>query len=223
MDTEIWIFLSGTDWYVPHLLKLVLSFLFTLRLLVLVLGERIAWKDDLSDLVCNSTRVGCHSECYNQFSPLSPLTLCSLQMIFLCVFSLANLWYFRDITYRQLRCCSLFAKGLIEGAFLFTCVQLYSGIFRPSSFQCNLAPCEQPVTCHLLKSRLKDDFVLLMVSASLASLSICVLAVCLLLGKWLYNKGSSGEKLFKKLCLNYYSQGKNAMLMQSQTGYNPCI
>ncbi|XP_048469890.1 gap junction beta-5 protein-like [Rhincodon typus] len=157
-----------------------LALVFGIRSLVVITNTFTIWKDDFLDLKCNSTRVGCHHQCYTQFSPMSPFILFILQIVFIFTLSMANYLYNRDSLYVSQNkewktgFINMLAKILIEGFFLFLHHMLYPNILRPHIFECHITPCEKTVVCTMLKSQQKDVFVMWMYICSCASLLIGV-------------------------------------------------
>ncbi|XP_043576677.1 gap junction beta-5 protein-like [Chiloscyllium plagiosum] len=170
--------LSGTGAYASPRVKNSLALIFGIRFLVVIINTFTIWKDDLLDLQCNSTRVGCRHQCYTEFSPLSPFTLFTLQLVFIFTLSMAN--YLYNSLYasegREWKTgfINMLAKILIEGFFLFLHHMLYPNILRPHMFECHITPCEKTVVCVMLKSQQKDVFVMFMYTCSFASLLLGV-------------------------------------------------
>ncbi|XP_072449694.1 gap junction beta-5 protein-like isoform X2 [Chiloscyllium punctatum] len=170
--------LSGTGAHASPRVKNSLALIFGIRFLVVIINTFTIWKDDLLDLQCNSTWVGCRHQCYNEFSPLSPFTLFTLQLVFIFTLSMAN--YLYNSLYasegREWKTgfINMLAKILIEGFFLFLHHMLYPNILRPHMFECHITPCEKTVVCVMLKSQQKDVFVMFMYICSFASLLLGV-------------------------------------------------
>ncbi|XP_048415672.1 gap junction beta-7 protein-like [Stegostoma tigrinum] len=188
-------FLSGTGAHVSSRVRNYLALIFGIRSLILIINAFTIWKDDFFDLKCNSTRVGCHHQCYTQFSPMSPFTLFTLQIVFIFTLSTANYLYNRDSLYvSQTKewttgFINMIAKTLIEGFFLFLHHMLYPNILRPHLFECHITPCEKTVICTMLKSQQKDVFVIWMYICSCASLLIGVTEIYSSVAKCTFKSG----------------------------------
>uniref|UniRef100_UPI00398F4456 gap junction beta-1 protein-like n=1 Tax=Pristiophorus japonicus TaxID=55135 RepID=UPI00398F4456 len=178
-------FLSGTGAHISSLARNCLASFFAIRLFAVIVSAETVWNDDLQDLSCNSTQVGCRHQCYTELSPLSPFILFTLQVVFIFTLSLANILYnswlrdnFSKATKDKLWKISflnMFAKILIEGSFLFLCHMLYPGVLRQRVFQCDITPCEKTVVCTMQKSEQKDAFVMFMYICSFVSMLIDVI------------------------------------------------
>ncbi|XP_078412475.1 gap junction beta-1 protein-like [Cetorhinus maximus] len=189
-------FLSGTGSHISSGTRTWLALLFAIRLFAVITGARTIWEDDLQDLTCNSTQVGCHQQCYTELSPMSPFTLFTLQIVFIFTLSLTNSLYNRR-NLRQLKCKFVqpvdvhwkidflitLAKLLTEGIFLFFHYMLYPSLLRQHVFKCDITPCEKTVVCTMLKSQQKDAFVIFMYTCSLASVLIGIIKTYYLVGK----------------------------------------
>ncbi|XP_067824825.1 gap junction beta-3 protein-like [Heptranchias perlo] len=178
--------LSGTGADVSPHTRICLASFFAIRLFTFVISAETIWEDDLQDLSCNSTQVGCRHQCYTKLSPLSPFILFTLQIIFIVTLSLVRTLYnidrlrdnFNQAANNQrwkISFLNMLAKILIEGSFLYLCNTLYPGGQRQHTFKCDLTPCEQIVVCTMLKSKQKDAFMILMYTCSFACVLISVI------------------------------------------------
>ncbi|XP_041061224.1 gap junction beta-1 protein-like [Carcharodon carcharias] len=188
-------FLSGTGLHISSGTRTWLALL-AIRIFAVIIGAKTIWEDDLQDLACNSTQVGCHYQCYTELSPMSPFTLFSLQITFIFTLSWTNILYNKS-NLRQLRCNFVqptdihwkinflitLAKLLTEGIFLFFHYMLYPSLLRQHVFKCDITPCEKTVVCIMLKSRQKDAFVIFMYTCSLASVLMETIKTYYLVGK----------------------------------------
>ncbi|XP_078054142.1 gap junction beta-1 protein-like [Mustelus asterias] len=183
-------FLSGTGSHVSSYARTCLALLFIVRLFSVIINAKTVWADDLQDLNCNSSQVGCRHQCYTELSPLSPFTLFTLQIVFLFTLSLTNSLYQLGANNTFWKILNMLAKILTEGAFLFLQHRLYPGLLRQDVFKCDITPCEEAVVCIMLKSQQKNAFVLFMFTCSFASLLIGVLETYSLIGKIVFSKGA---------------------------------
>ncbi|XP_067871983.1 gap junction beta-1 protein-like [Heterodontus francisci] len=171
--------LSGTGSHVSSCTRNGLASFFAIRLFAVIISTNTVWEDDLQDLTCNSTQVGCHHQCYTELSPLSPFTLFTLQIVCIFTLALANSLY-NGGSPRQLRhnfkisFPSMLGKIFIEAIFLFWHHMLYPNVLRQRTFKCAITPCEKTVFCTMLKSQQKNVFVMFMYTCSFASLLIGV-------------------------------------------------
>ncbi|XP_038634197.1 gap junction beta-1 protein-like [Scyliorhinus canicula] len=197
-------FLSGTGSHVSSCVRTWLALLFIMRLFAVIITAKTVWEDDMQDLSCNSTQVGCRQQCYTELSPLSPFTLFTLQIVFLSTLSMTNFLYNRH-SLRQARdnfiqaanetrwkigFLNMLAKILTEGIFLFLQHMLYPGLLRQHRFRCDITPCEEAVVCIMLKSQQKDAFVIFMYTCSFASVLIEVIEIYSSVGKVRLSQGA---------------------------------
>ncbi|XP_039249152.2 gap junction beta-6 protein-like [Styela clava] len=57
------------------------TFFFILRLLIVISIADQVWEEDQDHFVCNTLSPGCENVCYNQFNPVSLLTLWAIQIL----------------------------------------------------------------------------------------------------------------------------------------------
>ncbi|XP_078279706.1 gap junction beta-2 protein-like [Rhinoraja longicauda] len=168
-------FLSGTQPHTPFCVKSSLALLFAVRFVIIIVTAGTVWNDDLGDLICNSTRVGCRHECYNSFSIISPFNLFALQLILVITLLFAVAFLQNARQPRDISCLpdSMLARMLTEGAFLILWHVICPGLLRQPNFKCDANPCEQIVVCTMLQSKQKNAFAVVMYICSLACLFIC--------------------------------------------------
>ncbi|XP_055514927.1 gap junction beta-2 protein-like [Leucoraja erinacea] len=188
--------LSGSQPRTPIYVKSSLALLFVVRLIIMIVTAKTTWNDDLGDLICNSTRVGCRYECYNNYSIISPFNLFALQLIFIislliAVAFLQNPRQPIDISCSPANSYCMLARMVIEGAFLVLWPAIYHGLLRQPNFKCDTNPCEQTVVCTMLQNQQKNAFVVVMYICSLACLFICATEKNILMTQVVFFKSSS--------------------------------
>ncbi|XP_042334811.1 gap junction beta-2 protein-like [Sceloporus undulatus] len=183
--------LSGTSGRAPWLCRTVLSILMVLQFGSLALGAKTLWRDEVADLLCNSSAQNCLLACFDVTFPISPFNLFLLHMASLVAHSLACAFLFHSPKYQgkgrwwkgQLRGqsqklwldgISLLAKVLLEAIFLMVFHSLYSQypswLFCPPS-----ASCPQITICIVQNASWKDAFTLFFVGASWVSVALCLI------------------------------------------------
>ncbi|XP_072100185.1 gap junction beta-5 protein-like isoform X2 [Mobula birostris] len=175
-------FLSGSQPPVSFLGRNGLATLFVVRLFAMIVTAETIWKDDLHDLFCNSTQVGCRQECYNEFSVLTPFIFFALQTIFVTTLLIAvscskNLRQYHNSGQVDSNCLSMLSRVLTEGMFLVLWHAIYPGLSRKSAFKCDRFPCEPTVVCTMLGNRQKNAFSMFMYMCSLVCILICMIEI----------------------------------------------
>ncbi|XP_076850669.1 gap junction protein beta 3 [Brachyhypopomus gauderio] len=193
--------LSGVNRYSTAFGRIWLSVVFVFRVLVYVVAAERVWGDDQRDFDCNIKQPGCPNVCYDHFFPISHIRLWALQLIFVTCPSLMVVMHvkYRDERERRYRAkhgadaklyddtgkkhgglwwtylISLFAKTIIEIAFLYILHHIYDSFYLPRLVKCNIYPCPNQVDCYIGRPMEKRVFTYFMVGAS----ALCiVLSVC---------------------------------------------
>ncbi|XP_059846776.1 gap junction beta-5 protein-like [Hypanus sabinus] len=154
-----------------------LAALFVVRVFTMIVTAKTIWKDDLDDLFCNSTQVGCSRECYTEFSVLSPFNFFALQTVFVTTLLICKKNLRRYHISNQTACnyLSMLSRILTEGMFLVLWHVIYPSLLRKSAFNCDIFPCEPTVVCTMLGNRQKNAFSVFMYICSLACILMCVI------------------------------------------------
>ncbi|XP_075467543.1 gap junction beta-1 protein-like [Ascaphus truei] len=182
--------LSGTSHLTSRLGRVSLAVLFFTRCGFLAVGGRTVWREEEKDFVCNSSRLLCTSSCFDDFSPISPFNLFSLQLVVLLTHALSVACFRRPDSQAKagwlqahfrgrmaqlwLHLLCLLSRVLIEGIFVLTFYKVSGGLLRPAVTHCHSQLCEPQVTCIDLNSTTKNIFSLCLCAVSTASCMVCL-------------------------------------------------
>ncbi|XP_048353742.1 gap junction beta-3 protein-like [Sphaerodactylus townsendi] len=185
MGTDVLLQLfSGTTGLAPPLARAGLSILMAVRLAALAVGTRSLWRDEMGDLICNST-ASCRLVCFDASFPVSPFTLFLLQAAFVSAHGLAcsflwrppdsqgKGWLCRKTQQLRLHVLAVLARMLLEGIFLVTFHALYG--HYPQLLRCPASKlCPNIVVCAIQNARWKDAFDFFMAGTSWTAVAICL-------------------------------------------------
>ncbi|XP_030643319.1 gap junction protein beta 3 [Chanos chanos] len=243
--------LSGVNKYSTAFGRIWLSVVFVFRVMVYVVAAERVWGDEQKDFDCNTRQPGCPNVCYDHYFPISHIRLWALQLIFVTCPSLLVVMHvaYRDDRERKYRAkhgedaklydntgkkhgglwwtylVSLFAKTIIEIAFLYILHRIYDSFYLPRLVKCEIKPCPNQVDCYIGRPTEKKVFTYFMVGASAFCIVLSVCEIIYLISKRVIrcaNKMKSHRERTMALHQAHFRDEENScMLPLSELNHKP--